>query len=158
MLAKFASIVAHKSLAKLVDLGAVPVDEQTGVARSEEKGLQVIVIIAPYAGPPRLHPATLEKIAAMGALEASKEATKCPSEPASSQAAQPPRNDPRAGRAVEACILEAVPGPADKSVSMKRLAVLAGYKYTLWFRAAVDSLIVAGELVRTSQGVRRANE
>ena len=59
-------------------------------------------------------------------------------------------------RQVESCILEAAPGPHETPVTLKQLAKRAGYSYSEWFRREVDALVVAGELVRTGKGVRRA--
>lgn len=62
-LKKLAASHAHKILAKLIDLGLIPSsDHCVGTARSEEHGVQVIVTIAPYQGPLRIHPDTLERI------------------------------------------------------------------------------------------------
>jgi hypothetical protein len=54
--------------------------------------------------------------------------------------------------AVDEAILEAA---SAKRVTIKKLAALAGYAYTQWFRERVNSLIEAGKLSRTSQGVCR---
>ena len=145
MLAKLASAYSHKIAAKLISLGAEPPAEQiTSTARSEEHGLMVVVTICRYDGPMTVSPSVLEKIAAFSASQGPETgATKCPTR-------VPPRRD------VETCILEAAPGQTDRPVSIKQLATRAGYRYTLWFREAVNSLVIAGELVRTSQGVRLA--
>lgn len=63
---KIASSNAHKILADLIEAGAVANGELTATARDEEHGLQVVVTIARYEGPMRIHPDTLAKIAAMG--------------------------------------------------------------------------------------------
>jgi len=52
---------------------------------------------------------------------------------------------------IEQIILEAA---TSKPVTIKKLAALAGYAYTKHFRDAVNSLIDAGQLVRTRCGVR----
>lgn len=56
---------------------------------------------------------------------------------------------------VHACILEAAPRFTEKPVTMRRLASLAGYSYSPYFRTAVGHLVDGGELVRNGRGVRR---
>lgn len=68
----------------------------------------------------------------------------------------PPAVLPMERRTVESCILDAAPAAPNRPVTMKQLAKMAGYSYSDWFRREVDALVSAGELVRTSQGVRRA--
>ena len=54
-------------------------------------------------------------------------------------------------RDVEECILAAA---GLDPVTVKRLARLAGYSYTRWFRDAVNKLIAEGRLLRLSGGVK----
>jgi hypothetical protein len=56
-------------------------------------------------------------------------------------------------RQIHECILEAC--PADRWVTLKALAKLAGYSYSAYFREAVNQLVVRGELVRSKSGVRK---
>jgi len=58
-------------------------------------------------------------------------------------------------RQVIACILEAAPGSAERPVTIKRLAELAGYAYTKHFRDAVNELVDREWLARTAGGVRK---
>lgn len=62
---KLASCSAHSILTRLIEADAMPpAAETTASARSEEHGMQVIVIIAPYDGPMRLPPEIVAKIEA----------------------------------------------------------------------------------------------
>jgi hypothetical protein len=55
---------------------------------------------------------------------------------------------------VAGCILAAA--NAEKPVTMTRLAKLAGYSYTQWFRDQVNALVESGWLIRSKKGVRLA--
>lgn len=54
-LKKLASSSAHRILSELIDLGLIPDADVTAVERSEEHGVQVVVIITKYDGPMQLH-------------------------------------------------------------------------------------------------------
>lgn len=154
MHSKLAAIYSSKLATKLISLGAKPpVKEVVASAAFEEHGFQVIVTIAPYQGPMRIHQSVLDKIMAMANNSQGKVGS-------SGGGTFPPpgkheENGTLTETAMDACIMEAAPPADGKAVSMKRLATLAGYAYTLWFRQGVDRLIVAGKLVRTSAGVRK---
>lgn len=59
-------------------------------------------------------------------------------------------------REIDEAILEAAPRPDAEPVTMKKLARLAGYAYTNYFRDAVNALADAGLLVRSRRGIRRS--
>ncbi len=59
-------------------------------------------------------------------------------------------------RGIESCILQAAPGPQDDAVSVKRLAKLAGYSCSSYFREVVRVMTDAGLLRRITGGLRKA--
>ncbi len=65
-------------------------------------------------------------------------------------------NPPIEIRDVEECVLEAAPAPGKRAISVKKLAALAGYGYSSYFREKVRKMIDAGLLVRVTGGVRLA--
>lgn len=118
-----------------------------GYAISDSHGVRLVVFAAPYDGPLRLHlnpGVTLEKLFTMP-LPGDE-----PGNPAGNSAPLPfPLRD------VEAAALQAAPGSAERPVTVKKLAVLAGYRDTDHFREAVRQLVDRGYLERVRGGVRR---
>lgn len=105
-----------------------PQSEVTGVAIVEHAGIRVFISVTSYDGPARLHLApgcTLPLL---------------PKEPT---------------REIERTVLEAAPGPDQPAVTVAKLAKLAGYAHSSYFRDAVRKMINAGWLVRISTGIRK---
>ncbi len=68
----------------------------------------------------------------------------------------PPPEAETSWRAIDAVILRVAPGPAERPVTLKKLATLAGYANGGHFREAVNRLMDARKLERVRCGVRRA--
>lgn len=162
MLSTITNVNAHNILAKLIEAGAVPpLSTVVGTARSEQHGLQVIVMVSPYEGPLRIHPEILKQIEQI-AVERKREASASAHSALNSTASVPevahphsPNHHPlkeRVRNDVEKAILSVV---SDVPTPVKALAKLADYSYCGYFRDAVRRLVDEGLLERVEGGVRR---
>ncbi len=120
-------------LAELVEAGESVTSESTTTARDEERGLQVIIIVAPYQ---RVTLLTDDR----GRLFIG---------PA------PLAPTPPTLRHVEQDALDAAPKPGERPCSVKALAPRAGYSCNSHFREAVRRLEVLGLIRRVPGGIVR---
>lgn len=136
---------AHDVAASLVRGGLDAADRETvGVAVVESGGIKVVVSVTRHLGECHFHPAP-----GFDTNGHRIEPEKTPKE-------KPIGADGEQGSPVACCIMEAAPLPHEPPVTLRKLSRLAGYSYTRWFREAVDELVVAGKLVRSSRGVKRS--
>jgi hypothetical protein len=125
---RLVAAVAHSALAELLrcSVRAEPGRKITASASCRIHRQRIVVHLTHYDGP-RWEPTRL----------------------GTSPAAAPILRD------VEAAALAVAPLPADRPVTVKRLATLAGYRPTGHFREAVRCLVDRGLLERVRGGVRR---
>jgi hypothetical protein len=128
MLDQLTVAAAHELAAMLVRQGIAPPEVAvTGSARIEHAGILVVVTVAKHEVM-RLH-LTEEGKRRLG-IDGLTDA--------------------------DETIIEAAPSANEKPITLKQLAKAAGYSYSDWFRGRVDSLVIAGVLVRSSHGIRKA--
>lgn len=133
--------LAHEGVARVIRTslkhGIDPDEKLVAKVIDEDAGLQLVIFLAPWDGPPRLilNPGvTLEDLL---------------------NPIKPPLPFPL--RDVEDAAMKAAPGPTERPVSIRALARRAGYSDTGHWREAVNQLVDRGLLVRVRGGVRRAN-
>lgn len=131
-------LASHVGLT-ILDLGLTGEDfaqTVTSTAAFPEAKLRIVLTVHQDDGPARLH------LNQAGQRVFPQEVRYEPAEPL---------------REVESCAIEAAPRHDEAPVSVKRLAQLAGYSYTAYFREAVNQLLDRGVLVKVRGKVKRGS-